>query len=505
MKTLVTGCVLALLMVAGTLTTGLVGEAEALDNGVAFGAYAAPVDGLTNTTAIEKLERQLGTTLPMVRTFSKWDDAIGEDKKFHRWIRDGDRQLMASIKPQRGNGQEVRWRDIANAQPGSKIHDEMLALASGVKRYGDTVVLGFHHEPEHKKNLGFGTSSDYQAAFRKLHDVFEQQGVDNVRFAWIMTSWAFEVGDIRPDDRRIAEKWYPGDDVVDYISVQEYNWATCRDNNDSWDTLEEGLEPFMRFARQHPSKQLILAEFGTPEGNNGQKAQWLDETRALFKKGEYKDRFAAILYFHYDDSPNGNDKCDWWLDSSSSALSAATRLANDNFYRADIVAGGGGGGNDGDGGGADPAPPAVPTPVGDGCTATRTGDTVTLSWSDDGRTPVVRRNGSWLTTLTNGTTSYVDRNAPAGATYVIRGGGVTTRTCAEGDGNTPDCAVNRDGNTVRLEWTDDGGRHVIRRDGKWLATLGRGVDSFVDRNAPNGATYELRTHTGQGRIDTPCG
>ena len=503
MKTTMMACGLALLLIAGSLTTGFVNEAEALDNGVAFGAYAAPVDGLTNTTAIEKLERQLGTTLPMVRTFSKWDDAIGEDKKFHRWIRDGDRQLMASVKPQRGNGQEVRWRDIANAQPGSKIHNEMVALASGVKRFGEPVILGFHHEPEHKKNLSFGTSSDYKAAFRKLHDVFEQQGVRNVEFAWIMTSWAFEVGDIRPDDRRIAEKWYPGDDVVDYISVQEYNWATCRDNNDSWDTLEEGLEPFMRFARKHPSKDLILAEFGTPEGNNGQKAEWLDETRALFKRGEYKDRFAAILYFHYDDSPNGNNRCNWWLDSSTSSLNAAKRLANDSFYQAEIGAGGGGGNNGGDGGGAEPAPPAVPTPVG-GCTAVRTGDTVTLSWSDDGRTPAVRRNGSWLTTLANGTTSYVDRNAPAGATYMIRGGGVTSRTCTEG-GAAPDCAVSRDGNTVRLTWDDEGGRHVIRRNGSWLATLGKGVDTFVDRNAPNGATYELRTHTGQGRIDTPCG
>ena len=405
MKTTMMACGLALLLIAGSLTTGLVGQAEALDNGVAFGAYAAPVDGLTNTTAIEKLEQQLGTTLPMVRTFSKWDDAIGEDKKFHRWIRDGDRQLMASVKPQRGNGQEVRWRDIANAQPGSQIHNEMVALASGVKRFGEPVILGFHHEPEHKKNLTFGTSDDYKAAFRKLHDVFEQQGVRNVEFAWIMTSWAFEVGDIRPDDRRIAEKWYPGDDVVDYISVQEYNWATCRNNNDSWESLEGGLEPFMRFAAKHPSKQLILAEVGTPEGTPGQKAEWLDVARALLKSGEYRDRIAAFMYFHYDDAPNGNPQCDWWLDSSTSALNAARRLAQDSFFQADLGALGGG----------NPAPPPVT-----GCSATRSGNTVTLDWVDDGGRHVIRRNGSWLRTVGSNVDTYTDQNAPAGATYLIR-------------------------------------------------------------------------------------
>jgi len=118
--------------------------------------------------------------------------------------------------------------------------------------------------------------------------------------------------------------------------LQEYNWATCRDNNDSWESLEAGLEPFMRFARKHPSKQLIVAEFGSPEGANGQKAEWIDGARSLFKQGEYKNRFAAALYFHYDDAPNGNNRCNWWLDSSSSSLEAAKRLANDSFFRANV-------------------------------------------------------------------------------------------------------------------------------------------------------------------------
>ena len=313
--------------------------ADALSNGVAFGAYAAPIDGLTNQTAIKELEDQLGVTLPMVRTFGDWDDAIGQGKPLHRWIRDGDRELMASIKPQRENGQEVEWRAIATAQPGSKIHNEMVALAQGVKSYGDSMILGFHHEPEHAKNQSFGDSDDYKAAFRKLHDVFDSQNVTNVRFAWIMTAWSFEVGDIRPDDRRVADRWYPGDDVVDYISVQEYNWATCRDNNDTWESLEAGLEPFMRFARKHTSKKLILSEFGSPEGSSGEKADWIGEARALFKKAEYKDRFAAILYFHFDDRAAGNNSCDWWLDSSNSSLQAARRLAQDNFYQTRVLAG----------------------------------------------------------------------------------------------------------------------------------------------------------------------
>lgn len=354
------GVIASFTCVAALLSTEAVSnEADALTNGVAFGAYAAPIDGLTNQTAIEELESQLGVTLPMVRTFGDWDDPLGEAKPLHRWIRDGGRELMASIKPKRENGQEVKWREIANAQPGSTIHNEMLDLARGAKAYGDPMILGFHHEPEHRKNLGFGTSADYKAAFRKVHDVFASEGATNVRFAWIMTAWSFEVGDIHPDDRRIADKWYPGDDVVDYISVQEYNWATCRDNNDSWESLEAGLEPFMRFARKHPSKQLVLSEWGSPEGSPGQKATWIDEARALFKQGEYKDRFAAILYFHFDDRAAGNNACQWWLDSSDSARDAARRLARDSFYQTRVLAG-------------TPSPDPTPDPTPDPIPATVT-------------------------------------------------------------------------------------------------------------------------------------
>lgn len=312
-------------------------RADALDTGVAFGAYAAPIDGLTNQSALEELERQLGVTLPMVRTFGDWDDPIGQDKPLHRWARDGGREVMTSFKPKRENGQEIPWRDVANAQPGSRIHDEILALASGARRFGEPMIVGFHHEPEHAKNTGFGDSGDFKAAFRKVHDVFESAGATNVRFAWIMTAWSFEVGDIRPDDRRVADRWYPGDDVVDYISVQEYNWANCRNGNDSWESLEAGLEPFMRFARKHPSKKLVISEFGSPEGSSGQKADWIDDARDLFKSGEYRDRFAAILYFHYDDRAAGNNACQWWLDSSGSSLEAARRLARDSFYQTRVL------------------------------------------------------------------------------------------------------------------------------------------------------------------------
>lgn len=57
-----------------------------------------------------------------------------------------------------------------------------------------------------------------------MRRVGRDRGVDNVEFVWIMTDWSFHVP---PTDRRHASHWYPGDDVVDHIAADAYNWSTA--------------------------------------------------------------------------------------------------------------------------------------------------------------------------------------------------------------------------------------------------------------------------------------
>lgn len=303
-----------------------------------LGAYAQPVGNESNIDAIVKLERTLGTTLPMVRAYSDWDDTIGPEKPLHKWTKDGGRDLFLSIKPQRQNGQVVTWQQVANAQPGSQVYREMQALARGVRSYGSPMIFGFHHEPEQNENQKFGTSDDFRAAYRKVHAVFTAEGATNVQWAWIMTEWAFEVETIRPNDRRVADRWYPGDDVVDLISSDTYNWNNCRGNTtDPWRTLEDDLAPLMRFLAKHPGKKLTLGEFGSDEGTPGQKAEWMNEAQALFKRAPYRDAFVALLYFHDDGAVDGVPNCDWWLDTSTSSTNAAGTWFLDPAYRTRLL------------------------------------------------------------------------------------------------------------------------------------------------------------------------
>lgn len=141
----------------------------------------------------------------------------------------------------------------------------------------------------------------------------------------------------------------------------------------------------------------------------------------------------------------------------------------------------------------------------DSCTAVRDGDTVSLTWVDDGGRHVIRRNDDWLATPGTNTSTFVDVDAPAGAEYVVRtrnGDSTTDRTCAPQRSDR--CTFARAGTMATIEWIDDGGRHVLRRSGSWLSSPGVGASNYVDQPSPAGSTYQLLTRVGADLTTTEC-
>ena len=84
-------------------------------------------------------------------------------------------------------------------------------------------------------------------------------------------------------------------------------------------------------------------------------------------------------------------------------------------------------------------------PVGPFCTAAVGGGSVTLAFDVGDQRPIIRRNGSWLTSLPVGSTSFTDTGAPDGATYLVRTrpGGVLTDIGCTPPGENPVAAANR--------------------------------------------------------------
>ncbi len=315
--------------VAITLALCLAGAVVAIaptaaqsNDGVIFGAASSPRNGETQIESIQRLERQLGTTLPFVRVFERWDSVI--DNRYNNWIVDGGRGILMSIKPQRENGQIITWRSIANAQPGSALHNDMLRFARELKAVDGDVWLALHHEPEAQTDA-WGSPADFQNAWRKIHSVLEGQNVD-VDWVLTMTAWSFAVN---TSDRRSIGNWYPGGAFVDFIGADLYNWNQCRNPQEVWRTLRSGLDPVMNYAEAR-GKQVMLPEFGVHASNGQAKADWLDDVRSLMKEPRYARGVAAISYF--DSIDPGVPGCQWPFETSSQSLAAGQRLAQDPFF-----------------------------------------------------------------------------------------------------------------------------------------------------------------------------
>jgi hypothetical protein len=234
--------------------------------------------------------------------------------------------MLLSVRALNENGTVITWRSIADAQPGSTIHNQMIAWALKVKAVPDKVWFTFNHEPEFVGNLSNGSDQDFIDAWRAFHQVFTSQGVQNAEFVWIMTDYSFEVPS---SDRRFAQKWYPGDSFVDHLGADPYNYFNCRpDQPVPWKSLEESILPFRQFGSNHPDKGLILAEWASTE-TGGNKASWINDAAALFQRAGW-EQFIAISYFN--DIDPSHSECNWPVTSSAASLGAFTTMAHLPFY-----------------------------------------------------------------------------------------------------------------------------------------------------------------------------
>ena len=290
---------------------------------ILFGAAPTGTnDGrLTGMTRIESL---IGRELDFVRVFELWDSPF--PTSYHDAIIASDRKMLLSVRANRLDGSTVPWRDIANAQPGSAVYSQMVTWIERVRAIGEPVWFTFNHEPEFAGNVANGSNNDFIDAWRRVITEFRNRGVTDVQFVWIMTDWSFHVPST---DRRYAPNWYPGDNYVDDIAADAYNWSSCRpDEVSPWRSLEWVIAPLRDFGLQHPDKGLMLAEWAsTTQG--GDKAAWITEARELLKQPGW-EQFIAVSYFSRLDS--STPACNFPIDSSPSVTAAFAAMGADPFY-----------------------------------------------------------------------------------------------------------------------------------------------------------------------------
>ena len=250
-----------------------------------------------SSTLTHEFETSIGRNLNFVRHYQRWDDVFPSANDVD--LLNG-RDMILSVRA-RQDGEPILWADIASAQPGDPLYQDMVEWANAIRPYASQIWLSFHHEPESRANMSNGEADDFIAAWRNFMTVIDSAGVELAGRVWIMTGFAFQLPDT---DRRHPDRWYPGDEWVEAIAADVFNWHECRTGiNNAWSTPRSIIEPIRDFGIKHPTEQMMIAELGSVEDPTDptRKGEWITDAQNLFKEPSYS-QFTLVSYFnlHHD-------------------------------------------------------------------------------------------------------------------------------------------------------------------------------------------------------------
>lgn len=220
------------------------------------------------------------------------------------------------------------------------------AADSTIDRYADHFkTLGFPLMIRmfHEQDLEFlsytcrNREADFVRAWRRVVDRFKARGATNVGFWWCP---------MEGYHRASADASYPGDEYVDWVGTDTYNWSYV--GEDSYSTpLHPGWAEFgelfdyktdaggaplqNRHDRYGPRKAFVVGETGCTHDPHhpDKKAQWYRNIPAAAKQMEH---LCGIAFFDQNVAPIEGPKANWLVDNPPSALAGFVEMARDPWF-----------------------------------------------------------------------------------------------------------------------------------------------------------------------------
>ena len=194
-----------------------------------------------------------------------------------------------------------------------RFDDELKAWARAARDEGGPVLLRFGFEMNGDWFSWNGDPELYVQAWRHAHQLFEEVGAHNVQ--WL---WTPNVTDVPPVPDNDAPLYYPGDDVVDWVGLDGYNFGEHHDEYHVWQSFADVFdEPLAELSRLYPDKPVFIGETGCAPGEPGAKAAWIRDAWATLAR---YPSVKAVLWFDLDKRREGEP--DWRLASEADALAA---------------------------------------------------------------------------------------------------------------------------------------------------------------------------------------
>jgi len=305
-------------LVAGLETDAAAGEKiQPPAIGTYLGSFVDPNarwDGVTRQESeVRHFEQLIGRKLRIDHHYYGWS---GDSQMFPAAI---DRWDVAN-----GRIPLISWQgtDLNSIISGSQ--DSVIkSRARRVKSFGHPVFISWGYEMNGDwnswsgiKNNSPGTTNGpakYVAAWRRIQKIFDKVGAKNATWVWT------------PNDRDVPSaawnhwtNYYPGDDYVDWVGVDGYNWGRL----ESWSTWTPFESLYRGVYRDYAGrKPIMVVETGSVE-QGGDKGAWI---AGMWKTLVYRyPAIKAIIWM--ERGPH------WMVETSSSAVDSFRRMVNSPFF-----------------------------------------------------------------------------------------------------------------------------------------------------------------------------
>jgi hypothetical protein len=273
--------------------------------GAHFGVHHkldSSLDAEGKQAELDALESSLSRTMAIEHWYEPWG------KIFPGWREPYDFS--------RGRIPMISWGKTYTGDINQGIHDGYIrARADGIRALGRPVFLRWFWEMDGSRNAGYaGSPAEYIAAWRHIRAIFDQQGATNVAWVWCPNASAFETGK--------AQTFYPGDEYVDWVCADGYNYTNYPESP-AYDSFLEKFTVFNDWAVAR-GKPAMAGEYGAMYMGPGERARWLNEAREALTTR--LTGMLAVVYFHSYAEYN------WQLTFEPDAFEAFRQMGLDPYF-----------------------------------------------------------------------------------------------------------------------------------------------------------------------------
>lgn len=286
-----------------------------------FGIYR--LDGLLDESGMRCTEEEICAPISLLSFYRAWNRCrIDDDLRWLEELAGSHRTILLTWEP---------W-SLAHdpthpgIQPDFSLHrillgrydDYILSFARALQLLPKPLLLRPMHEMNGNWYPWCGTVNnnrpdDLIAAWRHIRNIFREAGDEGIK--WVWSPYAHSV----PDSVENAlERYFPGDDEIDLVGLDGYNWGATREWS-RWQEFGEIFGPAYDTVCTLSGKPVIIAETACAE-EGGDKAEWIAGMFSALR--ERFRRVETVVWFDI------NKECDWRIGSSDKSQRAYTEAAS---------------------------------------------------------------------------------------------------------------------------------------------------------------------------------